>query len=257
MPIRAVIFDLGHTVWDFAPTEESRRYAVLRLHGRLEAALGDATPPPAALDRAFVATVARWIDRWNDDSDGLEQEPSEELLREVFASLGVGVDEALLPDLTYAVLGIEQRMPVVEPDTLAALATLQAQGLAMGCITNTLLLEQGIVDTLAQLGLLRYFEARIASSRGGYRKPHPALFRRALEALDVAPHEAVFVGDRLVDDVSGAKGVGMRAVLTHQYRQEPLESAAVAPDAVVRRLAELPTVIERLDDGALPLTDRR
>ena len=38
----------------------------------------------------------------------------------------------------------------------------------------------------------------------------------------------------------------MRAVLTHQYRQEPLEGAASAPDAVVRRLGELPDVIERM-----------
>jgi HAD superfamily hydrolase (TIGR01509 family) len=238
-------------VWDFAPTEESRRYAVLRLHGQLVEALGDAAPLPGAIDRAFVTTVGRWIDRWNDDSDGLEQQPSEELLREALASLGVTVNEALLPELTYAILGVEQRMPVVEPDTLAALGTLHARGLSMGCITNTLLLEQGIIDTLSHLGLLRYFEARIASSQGGYRKPHPDLFRRALGALDVEPHEAVFVGDRLIDDVSGAKGVGMLAVLTHQYRQEPLESARIAPDAVVRRLAELPAVVERLDARTL------
>lgn len=251
MAIRAVVFDLGHTVWDFAPTEESRRYAVFRLHGRLAAHMGEATPPPSAIDRAFVTTVGRWINRWNDDSDRLEQQPSEELLRETLASIDVTVDDALLPELTYAILGIEQHMPVVEPDTLAALGALHARGLRMGCITNTLLLEQGIIDTLSHLGLLRYFEAHIASSRGGYRKPHPALFRRALAALEVEPHEAVFVGDRLIDDVSGAKAVGMRAVLTHQYRQEPLEDARVAPDAVVRRLAELPGVIEQLEAVAL------
>jgi len=246
MTLRAVVFDLGHTVWDFAPTEQSRRYAVLQLHGRLRAALGEATPDPRALDRAFTGTVARWIERWNDGTDGLVQEPSEELVRQLLASLDVSVPEALLPDLTEAVLGLETSMPALEPDSLAAIATLHGRGLAMGCITNTLVLEEGIVETLTRLGLLRYFEVRIASSAAGYRKPHPSLFRRALAGLDVAPHEAVFVGDRLVDDVSGARGAGMRTVLTHQYRQEPVEGAAVAPDAVIRRLAELPDVLDRL-----------
>ena len=84
----------------------------------------------------------------------------------------------------------------------------------------------------------------------GYRKPHASLFLRALEELGVAPHEALFVGDRLVDDVGGAQGVGMHAVLTHQYRQEQLGSAAVTPDAVIQRLSELPEALERIEGQA-------
>jgi HAD superfamily hydrolase (TIGR01509 family) len=245
--VRAVVFDLGHTLWDFAPTGASRRYSVMRLYNALHASLGDATPAPALLDKAYTTTIARWIERWNDNSDGLVQEPTEDLVREALATLGLEVGEELLSAATYEILGVESSMPVVEPDTLAAIATLHGRGLALGCVTNTLLLEEGIIDLLQRLGLLRYIEARIASSRGGFRKPHPALFQRALDQLGVAPHEAVFVGDRLVDDVGGAKGIGMRAVLTHQYRQEPLDDAVIAPDAVIQRLAELPDVIERLD----------
>ena len=37
----------------------------------------------------------------------------------------------------------------------------------------------------------------------------------------------------------------MRAILTHQFRQEDPAQAAVAPDAVITRLAELPDVLER------------
>ena len=36
------------------------------------------------------------------------------------------------------------------------------------------------------------------------RKPHPAIFERALEALEVEPEQALFVGDRLYEDVRGA-----------------------------------------------------
>ena len=47
------------------------------------------------------------------------------------------------------------------------------------------------------------------SSEVGWRKPHPAIFERALEALDVAPERAIFVGDKLSTDVAGASALGM------------------------------------------------
>ena len=117
----------------------------------------------------------------------------------------------------------------------------------MGCVTNTILLEEGILDALRRLGLLRYFRSVVVSSAMSYRKPHGSLFLRALEELDVAPEEALFVGDRLVDDVSGAQSVGMRAFLTHQYRQEPVEDSPVRPDGVLLRLGQLSQALERLE----------
>ena len=242
--IRAVIFDLGHTVWDFAPREDVRRLNALRLHLKLREALGDAVPSPNALDKALIATIAGWMKSW--DSDSLEQPPSEELVREALATLDLAVPDGLLRELTVLLFGSEVDVPVIEPDTLAAFDRLERRGIAMGCVTNTILLEEAIAELLAKLGLRRYLQSYVVSSNTDYRKPHPSLFLRALDELGVPPEEALFVGDRLVDDIGGAQGVGMRAVLTHQYRQEPLQGAANTPDAVVRRLGELPDVIERM-----------
>ena len=243
--IRAVIFDLGHTVWDFAPRENVRRLNALRLHLRLREAVEGAVPSPNALDKALITAIAGWMKNWEGDS--LEQPPSEELVREALATVDLAVPDALLRDLTLLLFGSEVDVPVIEPDTLAALDRLDRRGIAMGCVTNTILLEKAIVELLAKLGLRRYLQSYIVSSNTDYRKPHPSLFLRALDELDVPPEEALFVGDRLVDDIGGAQSVGMRAVLTHQYRQEPLEGAARAPDAVVRRLGELPDVIEHME----------
>jgi putative hydrolase of the HAD superfamily len=244
-PVRAVVFDLGHTLWDFAPAKDARSLGVLRFHALLEGALGDAVPTPRRLDRALGLALDRWMEDWN--SDRLEQPPTECLVREALELAGLGAPEHLLGQLTETIFGEDIEVPVVEPDTLAAIATLHGRGLLLGCVTNTVLLESGILETLRRLGLLRYLDAVVVSSAMSYRKPHPSLFQRAIEALGVAPHEAVFVGDRLVDDVGGAKGIGMRAVLTHHYRQEPLEGASVAPDAVIRRLGELPDAIDRME----------
>ena len=183
------------------------------------------------------------------DSDRLEQPPTECLVRETLDLLGLAVREALLAELTASLFGNDIELPVVEADTLAAIASLHGRGLAMGCVTNTVLLEAGIHETLRRLGLRRYLDSVVVSSAMSYRKPHASLFQRALDELGVAAHETVFVGDRLIDDVGGAKAVGMRGVLTHQYRQEPLDGARLGPDAVIRRLSELPAAIARMEAG--------
>jgi putative hydrolase of the HAD superfamily len=243
--VRAVIFDLGHTVWDYVPTQNGRRLAVLGLHSRLAAVLDGQLPPAADLDAALAAAMQGWLASWR-SSDDLSQPPSETLVGEGLERLGIEMDPAQLRELTLPLFGSELDPPVIEPDSLAALAELHGRGLSMGCVTNTILLDQGIRDALYSLGLLRYFDSVVVSSAMGYRKPHESLFRRALDELGVAANEAVFVGDRLFEDVCGAQAIGMRAVLTRQYRQETVEGS-VRPDAIIARLAGLPAVIERLD----------
>ena len=82
------------------------------------------------------------------------------------------------------------------------------------------------------------------SSEIGVRKPRPQIFEHVLEAVACKPVDAVFVGDRLVDDIAGAQAVGMRAILTRQYRQE--EPDSIAPDAVIEHITELPAALSRL-----------
>ena len=72
-----------------------------------------------------------------------------------------------------------------------------------------------------------------------------------MDAVGVAdPDRCVYVGDRLFDDVSGAKAVGMRAVLVPHSTPpaDQLVAVDVEPDAVIQRLADLPTVLRELDE---------
>jgi len=52
------------------------------------------------------------------------------------------------------------------------------------------------------------------------RKPHPAIFERALAALEVEPENTLFVGDRLFEDVRGAAELGMTTVQALWYRAD-------------------------------------
>lgn len=243
--IRAVVFDLGHTLWDLAPEEERRRAAFERIQHRLREALGDIVPPPEALDAALGLHLQAWLEAEQQAAD-LRQPPVEPFVDRALRSVGLEVADDLLQEVMALALSPEVDPPIVHPETPQVLATLHSRGLKLGSITNTMLSEDGVQQALQYAGLDTYFQSVVVSSAIGYRKPHASLFLRALEELNTAPKEAIFVGDRLLDDISGARAAGMRTVLTHQYRQEPLDNVTLRPDAVIRRLSELPAVLDRL-----------
>jgi phosphoglycolate phosphatase-like HAD superfamily hydrolase len=81
----------------------------------------------------------------------------------------------------------------------------------------------------------------------GFEKPHPEAFRSALAAVGVDdPARAVFVGDRLFDDVHGAKDYGLRAVFVpHSSIPEHQRGHTEGePDAVVRKLGDVLGVVD-------------
>jgi putative hydrolase of the HAD superfamily len=47
----------------------------------------------------------------------------------------------------------------------------------------------------------------------GHEKPHPEIFRQALEGMNAAPEESLYVGDVYSVDYLGATGAGMQAIL--------------------------------------------
>src|SRR2546423_921053 len=74
----------------------------------------------------------------------------------------------------------------------------------------------------------------VVSAGAGLRKPHPLIFRRALDLAGVGPAEAVFVGDSWEADVGGARSAGIAPV--HVWR-EPSEPPPLVDG--VRRIPDL------------------
>jgi FMN phosphatase YigB (HAD superfamily) len=82
-------------------------------------------------------------------------------------------------------------------------------------------------------------------------KPHPKIFQAGLASLGVAAADSVYVGDRLIPDVGGAHGVGMKAVLievAHRVESHP----TIVPDARIKELPELLDVLPALFDEGMP-----
>ena len=73
-------------------------------------------------------------------------------------------------------------------------------------------------------------------------KPHPLVFRRALEQLSLQPHEVLHVGDSEVDDVKGAKAAGLRVAWLNRTGRSRRPDVP-PPDFEIRDLTELPTLL--------------
>lgn len=101
---------------------------------------------------------------------------------------------------------------------------------------------QKIRHALAVTGLAAHFGDRLFSSYDvGSWKPEPGLFLHAAERMGFAPERCVVVEDSDVG-LQAATAAGMHAV-----HYAPGESALGAhPHAVIRSMADLPTVLTRL-----------
>ena len=74
---------------------------------------------------------------------------------------------------------------------------------------------------LAHYGLADFFNAIVISGEIGVDKPDPRIFHRALDAVRCSPEEALFVGDSLESDITGARSVGCRPVLIDMKDSHP------------------------------------
>jgi putative hydrolase of the HAD superfamily len=123
---------------------------------------------------------------------------------------------------------------------------LKRRGLKVGLVSNITFDGDSVRNDLDRLGLLDLFDAVVLSSEIGVRKPHPRIYQVALDGLGVLVAQAVFVGDRLVEDVRGPQTAGMRAILTHEFRIEEPTATSSVPDAVIDRLSKLPATLDLL-----------
>ncbi len=119
------------------------------------------------------------------------------------------------------------------PDALRQLA---GAGIRIGLISNS---HRCLASFQSHFELQGLISGTVSSSEHGFMKPHPSIFAAALQLVDVAPGDAVMVGDSVRQDIEGALRAGLRAVLLHR-------SSSPAPECgapVIRSLSELPAIL--------------
>ena len=115
-----------------------------------------------------------------------------------------------------------------------ALQFVRQVGLPLCCVSNA---DSDALTTALNKHGLR-FSAVVSSEEVRAYKPDPAIFEQALDRMDVAPHEAVHIGDSLHSDIRGAKALGIPAIwVRRESRIHDIGSAV--PDQTVTRLTDL------------------
>jgi HAD superfamily hydrolase (TIGR01509 family) len=129
--------------------------------------------------------------------------------------------------------------------THALLEALRARSLSLALVSNTASPQWLLQPVLERQGLVERLDAIVLSSEVGKRKPHPAIFERALADLGVEAGDALFVGDRLEADVLGASRVGMTTVQAFWFRAVA-GPPGIEPDFEAFTQMDVLNVVDRL-----------
>ncbi len=244
--IDTVLFDYGHTLIYF---DERPHSALVGAYEKVNRLLAETLERDVPAAHVLIERVSKTVD--------------EEIQRDYAAGRPEEVEIAMIYDTALRGLGLELEQELIEqvmeleqegwlnsvhagPDVIATLEALRNRGLRLGVVSNAAYLPRLMKEQLTALGLAPYFDAVTFSSEIGVRKPHPAIYADALRKLGAEPSRTLFVGDRVREDVQGPKALGMRAVLTREWRQEDDPGLA---DFVIQRLGELPAIVSRLALG--------
>ncbi len=237
--IRLVLFDLGGTLFhELGPWPA--------LYRRADEALW------RVLQRAGVSPEARTAYR---DSTNLIElyyvlhrgDLSEPTIRAVLGQLleerGYQLSRETLRSAIAAMFAVTQANWEVEADAVQTLSALRSAGFRMGAISNGS--DDDNTQALIDKGGIRLdFEYILTSGVFGKRKPHPDIFRAALDYFGMPASMAVMIGDDYEADIVGAQAVGMRSIWITRRVPEPVAMRAEGrPLAVASTLSEIPAIL--------------
>jgi len=90
---------------------------------------------------------------------------------------------------------------------------------SLGVVSN-FIVEHGIEELIAELGIQKYFKCIVTSINTGWRKPYPRIYNEALRKAGFSRKEKViFIGDDYVNDYITPRKLGMKAFLYDRYER--------------------------------------
>ena len=211
--LEAVLFDWGDTLMEFAYDPElvgAGQRAGLRAIGADDLADAD-------------AVTAHFRERYEPlfwAPGTIEEIEYPGLVRSLLGDFDIAVDDDQLDRFLEAEHAAWAPARVLARDTHALLESLRERGLKLGLVSNAFDPGWLLHRDLEELGIAQRLDFAVFSSEVGKRKPHPEIFERALDALDVEPARALFVGDRLYEDVRGSGELGMTTVQAVWFRAD-------------------------------------
>ena len=169
--------------------------------------------------RGLPRDTVRRINTTNPDANAWARIERAEIGRDAFDALFAAEAAALGFDLRGSDV-LACLSGALRPGMVAALDTIRAAGLKLGCITNNVAPREGetnpgmATDPSSALRLapvFARFDHVIESARAGVRKPDPRIYAMMCEALAVSPQACVYLDD-LGINCKPAATMGMAAI---------------------------------------------
>ncbi len=227
--LKAVIFDIGDTLLKLDPLPND-------LDERMSATL--ATEGGIASDVAEQIVRAAMESARARASDGTHREPNIAIeLIEAARRRKVTVTREVAVGVADCIGQADVARFVPNPRPTAVFSELRTNGVKVGLLSNTWTRGSVLRQYFDAQGAGEYLDFGVYSGDEGIRKPHRDIYQRSLDGLEVEAGETLFVGDRVVEDVLGPMALGMRAVLTHEYRIE--DPGTANPLTIITRLEEI------------------
>jgi len=228
-PIRAVVFDLFHTLVSIEVAKPPGRAPsdIMGIDREVWNRLWFSDPDEVVLGltdfRASFARVAR----------SLNPQVSDEQLDEALAARHVRFRHTLRH---------------VEAETLSGLGRLRSLGHRLGLVSNCSTDE---IVFWSESPLSPLFDTAVFSCEVKLKKPDSRIFHLACERLGVAPAAALFVGNGGSDELAGARRAGLTPVLLTRHielmKPESIPEHAAKAEFSVRTVSDLAALLGRHD----------
>ncbi len=245
--IKAVIFDLGGTLIDYAG--EHATWPELEIPGMSAAysTLGEQGVSLPGLNHFQSIGFQRLPERWQQATMGGPNLTIDSLLGDILETAEFALPPTAVLQAAarqYEAAMCQAALPI--PNGRDTLTQLKEEGYQIGLISNTMFAGTSHINDLERFGLVDFFDIMLFSADVNKWKPTTAPFQHVLETLGVEATNAVYVGDDPAADVVGGQATGMKTVyFPSSDRFAPVHG--IHPDATINSLRELPDCLVTLN----------
>jgi len=214
--IKAVFFDWFNTIAHYQPPREELEQQALKELGF--------TVPLQTVSQGLYLSDKRYYEE-NARLPIRQRSPDEQakayadIQATILTEAGIQPSPEIVMKLILRMRELYRQMKfVLYGDVLPTLQALKAKRLTIALLTN---LQREIDNMVRELGIAPYIDFAVTSGEVGADKPQPPIFLKALELAKVKPAEAIHIGDQYQNDVLGARGVGIPALLIDRTDLHP------------------------------------
>jgi putative hydrolase of the HAD superfamily len=219
--IRAIIFDMDNTLFDFVSAKLKACKAVVEAIGKTdEMELVD-----YFLNNPLDIENLECIEQYLKDNDSYTEELFEDCCR------------------NYSRIKLNNLMVYV--GVLETLQELKALGFKLAIVTDAFF--DNTVARLKKTELFEYFDLIVTADMTGTKKPAPDTLILALQRLDLTEDDVIYVGDSVRRDITPGNDLGIITVHAEYGTSRFHELDNSNADYVIKNISEILDIVDELN----------